>query len=233
MRTILFAAVMALASPAAFAEPVPHTITVDGDAEVYVDPDHASVDLGVETVAPTVGEALAQNNAKMDRVLAALRGSGVARNEIQTSSFSITPTHPQNKDGNYDYNAISGYQVTNKLTVTLSDIAKVGPVIDAAANAGASSSSNVAFELKDREALLDKVRAEAMRNARHKAEIMAGAVGSHVGPLVSVGNRFVSEEREYAPPPPPPPPPLPPPGTSILPGQLSVSAHVTAAFALN
>jgi len=232
MRTILFAVIITFTAPAAWAESVPHTITVDGDAEVYVDPDHASVDFGVETAAPTVGEALAQNNIKMDRVLAALHGSGVVRNDIQTSAFSIAQTHPVNKDGRMDFNTISGYQVTNRLTVTLSDIAKVGPVIDAAANAGATSSGNVLFELKEREALLDKVRADAMRNARHKAEIMAGAVGAHVGPLVSVGNRFVSEEREFAPPPPPPPPPPPAPGTSILPGQLSVSAHVTAVFSL-
>jgi uncharacterized protein YggE len=214
-----------------------HTITVDGQATIYVDPDHASIDFGVVTQAPTVGEALTQNNAKMNNVLDALRRTGLAHSDIQTTQFSITPQHPLVKGSTYqqyDYSVVSGYEVTNKITVTVSDLPKVGEIVDAAANAGANSSNSVLFEIRNREELLDKARAEAMRNARHKAEVMANAVGAAVGPLITVGNPSVrSMEYESAPPAPPPPPPPPPvAGTSILPGQLSVSANVTAVFTL-
>lgn len=214
-----------------------HTITVDGSATIYVDPDHASIDFGVDTQAPTVGDALKQNNAKMNSVLDALRATGLTRTDIQTTQFSITPQHPLVKGSTYqqyDYTVVSGYEVTNKITVTVSDMAKVGTIIDAAANAGANSSNSVVFEIKNREELLDKARAEAMRNAKHKAEMMANAVGAQVGPLITVGNTSVRsmeyEAASMAAPPPPPPPPAP--GASILPGQLSVSANVTAVFAL-
>jgi len=209
-----------------------HTITVDGEAAIYVDPDHASMMLGVVTSADTVGEALRENNAKMNAVLAAVTAQGVKQSELQTSSFRIEQQHPPLKDGGYDWNKISGYQVTNSLTVTVHDLTKVGAIIDAAADAGANTSNNVVFEISNRDALLDKVRAEAMRNAKHKADTMANAVGASVGALVTVGQAAVmSTEREFAPPPPPPPPP-PAAGTAILPGQLSVSANVTAVFAL-
>jgi len=210
-----------------------HTITIDGSATIYVDPDHASMTFGVVTSGATVGDALRQNNVKMDTVLRGLHELGVKQSELQTSAFSIEPQHPLLKGGGYDYNQISGYAVSNSVTVTVSDLKKVGPIIDAAANAGATTSNSVVFEVSNREELLDKVRAEAMRNAKHKADIMANAVGASVGGLITVGNTSVrSTAYEDAPAPPPPPPPPPAPGTSILPGQISVSANVTAVFSL-
>lgn len=235
MRGFVFAvAVLMPAAAAADTVSLAHTITVDGQATIFVDPDHASLDFGVETSALTVSGALAQNNAKMAGVLAALKGAAIAKNEVHTTTFNIAPLHPllDAKSYQYDYSRISGYQVTNKITVTVSDLDKTGTIIDAAANAGANSSNSVVFEISDRDALLDKARAEAMRNAKHKAEMMANAVGAQVGALITVGNTEMrSMESEYAPPP-PPPPPAPGQGTAILPGQLSVSANVTAVFAL-
>ncbi len=210
-----------------------HTITVDGEATLYADPDHASMTLGVVTDGDTVSEALRQNNIKMNGVLAAVRALGVKQNELQTSTFSIEPQHPTDKGGQVLYNQISGYEVTNSLTVTVSDLTKVGAIIDAAANAGANTSNNVVFEISNRDELLDKARGAAMRNAKHKADMLANAVGASVGALITVGNTSIrSMEFESAPPPPPPPPPPPAPGTSILPAQLSVTANVTAVFAL-
>jgi uncharacterized protein YggE len=237
MRPLFLIPALMLAAPAA-ADTISlaHTITVDGQATLYADPDHASIDLGVETSGKTVSAALAQNNIEIADILAALKGAGVAKNEVQTSTFEIAPLHPllEKSTDQYDYSRVTGYRVTNKLTVTVSDLARTGTIIDAAANAGANSSNSVVFEIKDREALLDKVRAEAMRNAKHKADMMANAVGAEVGALITVGNLDVrSTEYESAPvSPPPPPPPPPAPGTSILPGQLAVSANVTAVFAL-
>jgi hypothetical protein len=212
-----------------------HTITVDGEATIYVDPDHASMTLGVVTDGATVSDALHQNSAKVNAVLAAVKAQGIKQSELQTSTFSIQPHHPRDKDGSIRYDQVSGYEVTNSLTVTVSDLSKVGAIIDAAADAGANTSNNVVFEVSNREALLDKARADAMRNAKRKADIMANAVGAQVGGLITVGNTLVrSTEFESAAMAPPPPPPPPPPGqeTSILPGQLSISANVTAVFAL-
>ncbi|HEX3808766.1 MAG TPA: SIMPL domain-containing protein [Rhizomicrobium sp.] len=236
MRAISLCIALSLASPSvAFADTISlaRTITVDGRATIYVDPDHASMTLGVVTDGATVSEALRKNNVKMNGVLTAVRGLGVKQGELQTSAFSIGQTHPTDKDGRVLYDQISGYEVTNSLTVTVSDLAKVGAIIDAAADAGANTSNNVTFEISNRDVLLDKVRGDAMRNAKRKAEIMANAVGANVGALITVGNANVrSAEFENAPAPPPPPPPPPSIGASILPGQLEVTASVTAVFAL-
>jgi uncharacterized protein YggE len=232
MRVFLLGIALAFASftsASADTLSLAHTITVDGQATLYTDPDHASTTLGVVTNGATVSDALRQNNIKMDAVFTAVRAQGVKQNELQTSTFSIEPTHPRDKDGRVLYDQISGYEVANILTVTVSDLAKVGSIIDAGADAGANASNNVIFEISNREALLDKARAEAMRNAKRKADIMANAVGASVGALITVGNTQVrSMEYESAAMAPPPPPP----GTSILPDQLSVSANVTAVFAL-
>jgi len=169
MRHFLFGTVLAVcAGSGASADTLnlAHTITVDGEAAIYVDPDHASLDLGIVTSAPTVGEALRDNNAKMSGVLGAVRALGVKDSELQTATFSIQPQHPEDKDGRVDYERISGYQVTNTLAVTVSDLKKVGDIIDAGANAGANTSNSVSFEVNNREELLDKVRMLAMKNAK-------------------------------------------------------------------
>jgi uncharacterized protein len=236
MRAVIFAMVLAAASgDAASAEilSLDHTITIDGEATIYVDPDHASIPFGVITNGATVGEALSQNNLKMNAVLSALRALGIKSSEMQTSAFSIQPLHPANKNGGYDYNQISGYSVSNSVTATVSDLTKVGAVIDAAATAGANTSNSVTFEISNREEILDKARAAAMRNAKHKADIMANAVGASVGGLITVGNTMVrSTAYENAPPPPPPAMMSASPVTEILSGQLSVTANVTAVFSL-
>ncbi|HEX2590572.1 MAG TPA: SIMPL domain-containing protein, partial [Rhizomicrobium sp.] len=170
MRNFAIGAALLLASVTAVsAEPasLAHTITVVGDATMYVDPDHASIDLGVITQAPTVSVALSQNNTKMSSVLAALHGIGIRDNQIQTSTFTISQTNAHLPNGQIDYTRYDGYAVTNKLTVTVTDLSKVGAIIDAGAGAGANSSNSVVFQVQDQAAYLDKVRAAAVRDARH------------------------------------------------------------------
>src|ERR1700749_1367986 len=115
MRALLLGTVFAFIAGAASADTInlAHTITVDGEAAIYADPDHASMGLGIVTDGATVGEALRANNAKMDAVLNAVRALGVKDSQMQTAIFSIQPRHPQNKEGVYDYNTVSGYTVTN------------------------------------------------------------------------------------------------------------------------
>src|SRR4028118_1409529 len=52
-------------------------ITVVGSGDVKVAPDTAQVQVGVQTQAPTAREALSQNTAQMEALLARLRESGI------------------------------------------------------------------------------------------------------------------------------------------------------------
>jgi uncharacterized protein YggE len=229
IEKILTAALFCIATQTtAHAELAPNTIAASGYATVLASPDTASIDIGVVTASPTTSMALRANNAEMAKVVSAIRGLGVPEAQIQTSNFSIDAQHPQGKNGQEDESRTIGYAVTNKLTVTLTDLSKVADVIDAAVRAGANSSNSVSFDVKDRRMLDDQALAQAVRNARHDAEIMAAAEHAKVGRLISVTDDFsVGSDRSFAPvdialgyr-------------TPILPGQITIAAHVLAVFAI-
>jgi uncharacterized protein len=231
MRRLVLCAALLLTfgSAAQAAEPEPKTITVSGAADMLVKPDHATVNIGVDTSNKVTVRALEANTALMQKVLAAIREAGVKDSEIQTANFSISALHPPGRQSyEVDYSVTTGYAVSNTLVVSVSDIAKVGEIIDAAVRSGANTTNSVTFEAKDQKALEDKVLAEAVRNARHNAEVMAAAEGAKVGKVVSMANsastyRYaaVSNRMAYAAAPVP-----------VMPGEVPVSAEVVVVFAL-
>ncbi|MGK3995574.1 SIMPL domain-containing protein [Sorangium sp. So ce1024] len=84
----LLAACAPQAAPQAVSPDV-NTITVIGRGEVSSRPDVARVQLGIEVMAPTVAEATRTAAARMNEILAALRKTGIADKDIQTSNYSI------------------------------------------------------------------------------------------------------------------------------------------------
>jgi len=79
-------------------------------------------------------------------------------------------------------------QVTESLTATLRQLDKAGQQIQAAADAGgnAITVSNVSLNLTDDGPLLAIARANAMKDARAKAEQFATAAGEQLGQIISI-----------------------------------------------
>ncbi|MGA7713981.1 MAG: SIMPL domain-containing protein, partial [Rhizomicrobium sp.] len=124
-----------------------------------------------------------------------------------------------------------GYQVANKVTVTVSDFSKIPAIIDAAVKAGANTSNSVLFDIKDRKTYDDKVLAAAMANARHRATVMAAAEDAKIGRVIAISDIFsfnYTKGRvaayimpEYA-----------SDDTPILPGEISIDTQVTVTYAI-
>ena len=129
-----------------------------------------------------VGSALATASAAARRVTAALRGGGVGKASIQTSSLSISPNYPASSQ------TPSGYTASESLTATLNKLAAAGTQIDAAVHAGgnATTVSGISLNLTDTSALLATARARAVADARVKAGQYAKALGQPLGPAVSI-----------------------------------------------
>jgi uncharacterized protein YggE len=166
------------------------TIAVSGTGILEVEPDKATVSLGVETQSDNVAEALAQNSVKMDAVIAALERRGVPKDSIETSYFSIYPVKDYERPGE----GIVGYRVTNAITVELSDLDTVGNVIDTAITAGANRVTNVEFGLTD--AKDQELRQEALGEACGDARLKADAIASGLG-LKIIGVATAREGSVY------------------------------------
>ncbi len=66
-------------------------LTITGKANVTREPDVASFTAGVTTVAPTAEQALRENAATMQKLVAAARRRGITESDIRTSEISISP----------------------------------------------------------------------------------------------------------------------------------------------
>jgi uncharacterized protein YggE len=159
------------------------TLDLSGHGEARLPPDLATIDLGVGAAAPTAVEAMAQNAAAMTRVVAAIRAKGVAERDIATSTLSLAPqyAYPQGQAPQ-----LTGYQATNRVTVTLDDLTQVGAVVDAAVAGGANEAGQITFGLKSRASAENFARLAAIKALDDKAQVMADAAGYHIRRLVNL-----------------------------------------------
>src|SRR6185312_9358110 len=141
------AIVLALAAPALGQTALPRTLTMSGSATAKAAPDMADISAGVATEAPTAAAALTANSTAMTRIFAALDRAGVARKNVQTSSFNVAPVYANRTQG--EPQRLTGYRVSNEVHVILDDVAKVGATLDALVAAGANQMNGLNFSIKD------------------------------------------------------------------------------------
>jgi|SRR5579859_2671591 len=202
------------------------TIAMTGHGETRGAPDMAQVTAGVSTVAPTAAQALSANSSHMKGVFAALIKLGVPEKNIQTSNFFVSPQY-----GNGDNNTprpLTGYQVNNDVTVRLEDVGKLGGALDALVAAGANQINGVSFSIQNSAPLLEKARADAVADARARAQTYAKAAGVTLGPILSI-----SEGGAEAPPRPMFRVAAIQAETRIAPGEQSVTADVTMVWEIH
>lgn len=191
-----FCLIVALAPLAAAqaAEPT-HTITVSGSGEAKAVPDQAQLSAGVTTTATTAAAALAENARKMNGVFATLKRLGVPDKSIQTSNFSVTPQYPPYNQNATGPQRIVGYQVSNQVDVTLDDVKKLGPALDALVGSGANQINSVGFSIRDPATLLATARAAAVADAIKRAQTYARAAGVGLGAVVSIAEGTIEAPR--------------------------------------
>jgi uncharacterized protein YggE len=182
-RAVLALAAGVLLAAPAWADSLPPAISVTGEATVSVPPDVAEVEAGVTSDAKTAREASETNNATMDKLLQALKAAGIDARDIQTSRLSLQPQNAPNRAGSA---AITGYRASNRVTVRLRDVSKLAGTIDMLVGAGANDIGGINFMVSQASKLLDGARAQALADARRKAEIYAKAAGVALGSPLAI-----------------------------------------------
>ncbi len=192
----LAAAVFGAAIPAQAqqqpAEP-PARIIVTGEGSVGVPPDYAQIGAGATTKAKTAKEATEANSKLMTAITAALSSAGIEQKDIQTSRFLVQPVYAPPQPNAEP--KLTGFSVTNQVSVTIRQIATVGEILDRLIAAGATNVGDVEFLHSDVSKALDQAREAAVADARRKAGLYARAAGLSLG-----GVAWITEDSAYAPP---------------------------------
>ena len=154
-------------------DPSEQTISVSGTATASSSPDSLVIVLGVESEAKTANESLSENSNSLNSVISSLTNSGLSEDDIQTSNFSIYPIYDSIKDFNGNWQQVlTGYRVSNILSIQTDKIDSAGDIIDAAVSSGANRVDNVSFQLSDDkyQKISDDLIADAINDATQKAE---------------------------------------------------------------
>ncbi len=179
VMTIISAGSLHLENSQAMAQeaPVPSDekiISVTGTANTSVEPDLLVITFGMETQEITANQALDANSQNMTGIIDAIKLTGITEDEINTSRFNIYPVYegyedPITKRWKQD---LTGYQVTNTITVETANLTLAADIIDGAVTAGANRVENVSFTLSPEKhmQLKDDLIEKAIMNAQTKAE---------------------------------------------------------------
>lgn len=186
----------ALSTSAFSAEPNPmnRTITLSGHGEARVVPDIADISLGVSASAPTARDALTANNAAMMALMDTITKAGVDAKDVQTNNFSVNP-HMEYDPQNARPPRITGYDVSNAVTVTVRDVKALGPLLDAAVSAGSNQINSISFRSSRADEIMDEARKEAVQDAQRKAALYTQAAGVALGNVIAINEGGSSEPQ--------------------------------------
>jgi uncharacterized protein YggE len=178
-------------------EHIKSVVSTSGTAMVKVNPDKISVTIGVDTDGETAKEAAAKNAELMEKVLAALRELGIS-DQISTSWYNVFPVYEHRSPPCIEIypqppecapkSELTGYRAHNSVTVTLDADENVGEVIDAAVAAGTTNVSGAYFFISEetQQEIRDSLIADAIDNARSRAEKAADAVSMDISGVKSI-----------------------------------------------
>lgn len=150
---------------------------INGVGTVKAIPDMAVINLGIVTEGISLKAAQEENAAKTTAVINMLYEMGIPKKQIRTSNYSIEPQ--------YDYvqgkQIFKGYQVTNILSVTTTNLMDIGKIIDNATSSGANRIENISFSLTDTSVHYKR----ALNLAVNDAILKGIEIGTTLGVLVN------------------------------------------------
>jgi uncharacterized protein YggE len=235
VRAILAgAAVLAMLAAPARADDAACTrhISALGRASEARAPDFAEVAVGIEARGASADAALDAASKAVTGVSAEARTLGVPPTDIGTAAVTLqTATRSVARPGGSVTEEPDGYRASNLVSIRLADMDRLGDLLRQALDAGANRIDGVSFGLRDPDAVEAALQVAAARDARARAEALAGALGAKLGPLCTlspaVGTPYAVANRALA-------APMAAKGrrVPIEAGTIQTTSEVTATFAV-
>ncbi len=163
-------------------EPQPRSIAVTGVGEVRVAPDRATLQLGVESRRLDLAQARREVAAGVTAFLAFCDELDIPQENIATSGITIRPEYSWNNN----VRRLTGYFVGRTLLVDLTDLDKLGELIEGAVDQGVNQVSEPGFGLTDQGRYQRQAMALAAEDAKRNADTLAAALKVTVGQVISI-----------------------------------------------
>jgi uncharacterized protein YggE len=156
-------------------------------------------------------------------VIAALQSGGIAVRDIRTESVGVRRVVRR-----LHHRRLVSYVASNSVSVIVRSVQRTGTLIDAAVGAGATRVSGPSFWRSRTADLYQEALVRALHKARGKAQALATESGETLGAVQRIGESGADvqafEDSASA--------KAPAPGTPVQPGHTTVTADLTAVFAI-
>ncbi|HEX6574322.1 MAG TPA: SIMPL domain-containing protein [Gemmatimonadaceae bacterium] len=156
-----------------------------GRGEVRIKPAKAVVFFIVQTRGETGAEAAAEGARVVASVMKSLSAAGLKADDVSNNSYSVGPEFEYQREG---VRKQVGFLATNGIRAEVTPIEKVGSIIDAGLNGGATQVSSTQFLGEKMDDSKRQAMKAAVEAARSEAETMAIAAGGQLGKLLSLSS---------------------------------------------
>lgn len=161
----------------------PGRFVISGDGLVRAKPDIFKATFRVEGKGETATEAQQQLQARMTKLLAKMTQLGIQDQDLATGAYNLRSLYraqqqtPQGKPR---------FEAHNSLDVTIRDVDHAGQYLDGAIAVGAESIEVHGFQIEDLRKVRNEARSLAAKNARERAELIAGSSGAKLGRVITI-----------------------------------------------
>jgi uncharacterized protein len=198
MRLVIAGAALLAFATAASGQPVitmqpgETLLQIQASGEVATQPDVLTINAGAVTTGTTSQEALRANSALTERLIEAIRRSGIDARDIRTRNLAVEPRFARESRVDIEDTRpprVTGYVARNQLEIRFRDLNRASEIMDALFAAGANEVGNPRFSLTDPRPQQRQAERAALENARAEASNYAAAAGKRLGRLIRIGDR--------------------------------------------
>ena len=187
LAALLSAALPALAQlasqPQLKIEPANRTLSVAATESITTEPDLAILHVGFETAPADAKSAYAEGARTSNAIMDALKSVGIPASAIRSES--------QYLQRDYTIPRSYKYKLTQQWTVRTGP-ERAAEILDIAVRAGANTSGQIEWTVKDAHALEEQALDKAAARTRENAAVLAKGMGVRLGTLIYVSNQLSS-----------------------------------------
>jgi uncharacterized protein YggE len=159
-------------------EPANRTLTVNAEDEVSVEPEVAVLHVGFETQPGDAQSVYADGKRISNAIVDALKQVGIPESAVRSESQRL----------DRDYQKPHKFKLVQQWTVKAPP-ERAAEILDVAVTAGATSSGDIEWTVKDEKALEEQALDRAAGRARENAAVLAKSMGVRLGALIYVSNQ--------------------------------------------
>lgn len=171
-------------------------ITAQASEFAYIAPDTATINLTITTTDKNSQKAVELNNDKIENLITTIKKNLAENETIKTSNYRLNPTYEYNNFSKK--NVLTGYNVTNTITITLKNTNKVGKIISIATKNDATTINGLSFSVVNTDDTCKDLTAKAVLKAKKEAENVLAPLGKTIDSIANI-SYGCSTQMNYSP----------------------------------